>query len=351
MVRNTSTSAPSARATTASTWPGPAASTMEASTSPGWAAPVCPTVVVRSSARAPSLTPSLRASALAARPCMPVTATWSTWSALTPAAFSAGLPRLGAERDVAGLAEALLPHPGPAVAGGAPPVEELVADRGPPEVLGQHRASGPVVPDQDGGGAVPARHLVGRGGQAVAQVGQDDQGRSRARGGQGGAQGTGPGPERTAEVEGGHPGRLAQGGVDGGGVGLVQVGRGGGGEPDGVGSGCGDGPQGQAGRLHPHGGGVLVVGGHRSGPLAAAGPEHLGHGRALQAPIGDVPGDADDASHLFGGPFGSGGRWPRRPPTGPGVRGGSGGPRTGPATGGVRAGAEGDAGLGCALIL
>ena len=218
------------------------------------------------------------------------------------------LPRLGPQRDVAGLAEALLPHPGPAVAGGAPPVEELVADRGPPEILGHHRCARPVVPDQDGGGTVPAGHLVGRGGEAVAQVGQDDQGGSRAGGRQGGAQGPGPRPQRTAEVEGGHPGRLAQGGVDGGGVGLVQVGRGGGGEPDGVGSGGGDGPEGQAGRLHPHGGGVLVVRGHRAGPPASARPEQLGHRRALQAPVGDVAGDADDASHLCAVPFDSGGR-------------------------------------------
>ncbi len=89
MVRNTSTSAPSARATTASTWPGPDRSSIEASTRPGWAAPTCPTVEPRSSATAPSRTPSLRARALTARACMPVTATWSTWSALTPAAFSA----------------------------------------------------------------------------------------------------------------------------------------------------------------------------------------------------------------------------------------------------------------------
>ncbi len=43
----------------------------------------------RSSASAPSRTPSLRARALTARACMPVTATRSTWSAVSPAAFRA----------------------------------------------------------------------------------------------------------------------------------------------------------------------------------------------------------------------------------------------------------------------
>ena len=104
----------------------------------------------------------------------------------------------------------------------------------PPEVLGDHRGARAVVPDDHRGGTVAAGGLVGRRGQAVAEVGQDHQRGAGARGGQAGPQGTDPGPEGPAEVEGADLGGLAQGGVDGGGVGLVEIGRGGGGEPDGA---------------------------------------------------------------------------------------------------------------------
>ena len=92
--------------------------------------------------------------------------------------LQACLPGIGAERDVAGLAEAFLPCPGPAVAGGPPPVEELVAQRGASQVFGDDRGARPVVPDDNGGGGVTPCGLIGRSGKAVAQVRHHHQGRA-----------------------------------------------------------------------------------------------------------------------------------------------------------------------------
>ncbi len=111
---------------------------------------------------------------------------------------------------------------------------------------------------------------------------------------EGGAQGADSRAEGASEVEGGHLGRLAERGVDAGRVGLVQVGRGGGRQPDGARGNGRDGPHGQACRLDPHGGRVLVVGGHRSAALAAASAEDTGHLGPLEPTVGHVPGDADD---------------------------------------------------------
>ena len=197
MVRKTSTSAPSASDTTATTSSGGGLLEHRGQHQAGVGGPglahrgrqvVGQRAVAHARARAPT--------ALAARPCMPVTATRSTSSAVTPAAFSAGLPGLGAERDVAGLAEALLPRPRPAVAGRAPAVEELVADRGPAQELGDHRGARAVVADQHGGGAVAPGGLVGRRGQPVAQVGHHHQ---RGAGARRRARCAGrPGPDRRA---------------------------------------------------------------------------------------------------------------------------------------------------------
>ena len=278
---------------------------MEASTRPGWAVPAWPTVVVRSSTSTPSASPSERASALTARPCMPVTATRSTCSAARPDGLQGRLPRLGSEGDVPGLAEPLLPHLGPLVTRRPPPVEELVGHRGPAQVLGHHPGARGVVADHDGGGAVTPGRFVGRGGEAVTSVGQHHQGRPGARGRQAGAQRPHARSQRPTEVEGGDMARLAQGGVDGGGVGLVQVGRGW--------------PWRTRGRRAPPPGRTGGPGGppprpwwwcpRRRRPPTGSPCRHpsrrAGHGRPLQAAIGDVPGDADDASHLSCGPFGS----------------------------------------------
>ena len=297
MVRNTSTSAPSARDTTATTSPGADCSSSEARTSPAWAAPVWPTVVDRSSASAPSRTPSLRPRALAARPCMPVTTTRSTSSAVTPAAFRPDCQASVPERHVAGLAEPLLPRPGAPVARRPPAVEELVGDRRPAQVLGDHGRARRVVADQDGGGAVApgrprrptwagrragrtpppgwcrTRRRRGRcAGRRAPSAGRRRSRRPpprragagrRARWRRWSCRGRPAWPWRTTGRRGAAAGRRAQG---------------------------------PAGGLDAHGRGVLVVGGHRSGALAPAGPEHRGDLGPLQAPVGDVAGDADDAS-------------------------------------------------------
>ena len=84
--------------------------------------------------------------------------------------------------------------------------------------------------------------------------------------------------------------------MDGGGVGLLQIGGIGGGEPQRPGLGI-NGAQGQAGGLNAHGGGVLVVGSHRSGSPAATSAHDRGDGRAVQAAVRHVTPEADDASH------------------------------------------------------
>ena len=59
-------------------------------------------------------TPSLRASALTARPCMPVTATRSTWSAVSAGRLEGRLPGLGARAGRSGSRRTAPPTPGTA---------------------------------------------------------------------------------------------------------------------------------------------------------------------------------------------------------------------------------------------
>ena len=56
-------------------------------------------------------------------------------------------------------------------------------------------------------------------------------------------------------------------------------------------------PQGQAGRLDPHGRGVLVVGGHGPRPPAAPGAEEEVTPWRAQPPVGDVAGGRGDSTH------------------------------------------------------
>ena len=225
MVRKTSTSAPSARATTASTWPGPDRSSMEASTRPGWAAPVWPTVSPDRRPAPRRRTPSLRARALTARPCMPVTATWSTWSALSPAVFRAdshASAPSGTYRVSPNRSSQTLERRSPAVRHRsrnsslteAPPRYSAIT--GVPGASSPTRTAAAPSPPADSSAD------VGRPSRRSARTTSVVPG---AGGGQARPQGAGPRPEGAAEVEGGHVGGLAQGGVDGGGVGLVQVGR------------------------------------------------------------------------------------------------------------------------------
>ena len=204
---------------------------------------------------------------------------------------------LGTERDVAGLAELLLPLLGAHVAGRAPAVEELVGGGAGTDQLGDHRPVG-VVAHQQGGGGVATGGLVGTAGQAGADVGGDHQG-GRATG-EGGAQGGYARTDGAAEVRSDHVAREAQGGVDRGGVGLVDIRRGHRGEPQRAGAGAGH-PQGASCRLHPEGGGVLVVGRDRARALAAARAGHRGDGAAVESTVGQVGPVADDPSHGFRG--------------------------------------------------
>ena len=110
VVRNNSTSAPSASTTSAITWPGSAVSSAFVSSSAACAVPVLPTVAARSSAIAAFDAPRRPAMPRTARACMPVTISLSTWSGLSSAAFERGVPRLLGQRRVLDLAEALFPR-------------------------------------------------------------------------------------------------------------------------------------------------------------------------------------------------------------------------------------------------
>ena len=300
VVRSTSTSAPSARWTSATTSPGAARSSIAASTSPGWAAPVCPTVEDRSSASASGAVPSLPARALAARPCM------------------------RGHRDVADVVGRRRPPPSgpgrtPRARGGrsgsrrnAPPTpwnvgrpgarhrstNSSVADA-PPRYSAITGAPGPSSPTSKAAAPSPPADSSAAAGQAVALVGQHDERGPRAAAAPARAAARAPMPERSAPPKSraatsrGEP----KGGVHRGRVGLVQVGRGGGGEPERRRGGRRGRAQGQAGRLDPHGGGVLVVRGDRPGALAPAGAQERGDLRPLEAPVGDIARGAQDPSH------------------------------------------------------
>ena len=219
------------------------------------------------------------------------------------------LEGLRPERHVAGLPESLLPHPRPALARGAPAVEELVARRRAPEVLGEDRSARLVLAHHDRGRRVTAGRLVGRGRQAVAEIRARQKGRpaplersdERAH----------PRAKRAAEVERPHASVEAEGGVDRGGIGLVEVGGRGRREPEPRGAGAGHRPEREARGLDAHGRGVLVVRGHAPAALATAAAEEPGDRGALEASVGHVARDAHDASHgvtLLSAHSGSAGR-------------------------------------------
>ena len=268
---------------------------MVASRRPAWAVAVLPTVALRSSTtwtppRALAMRPAARAFWL-------WTATLLTASAVQRRSLEGGLPGLAAEVGVDGLAEAVLPRAGVAVARAPPTLGELVGDRGAAQVLGDHVA----LADEGGRGAVAARGLLGTGRPAGAQVGADhERGPARV---ERGAQGADAGPDGAAGVHGQRAGIQPECGVDRRGVGLVQVGGGRRGEPQTVGRGAGSAPERQPTGLDGHGRRVLVVGGHGAGALAPALAQHAPDVAPLEAVVGDVARHADQSSHGFGGYF------------------------------------------------
>ena len=184
------------------------------------------------------------------------------------------------------LAEALLPLPGRGLARDAPAVEELRRRR----CSGQRLADDAVLAEHEGSGAVTAVTLVGPAGQAGAHVGQHHEG---VTGLCPESHGAGTRTHGAAHVVGRHLFGQAEGGVDSGGVGLVQVGRVGGGEEHLVEVRLGDG----SGRLHPHRGGVLVVGRHGPGALAAEAAEGFADAGPFEAEERDVCVVRSDAGH------------------------------------------------------
>ena len=69
--------------------------------------------------------------------------------------------RVEAEGEVAGLAEPLLPHLGPALARGPPAVQELVGGRGAPQIARHDGGAGAVLAHHQRGGGVAPGRLVG----------------------------------------------------------------------------------------------------------------------------------------------------------------------------------------------
>nr|WP_291822489.1 hypothetical protein [Candidatus Microthrix sp.] len=126
------------------------------------------------------------------------------------------------------LAEALLPGPGVGLVGQAPAIEKLARGAGRAEKLAQQRPVG-LVAEQHRSAGVAAVGLVGRAGQAGADVGGGHQHPLGAAGG--GDERADAGAGGAAEVECGNRLVESQRGVDHPGVGLLQVGRLGRGEP------------------------------------------------------------------------------------------------------------------------
>ena len=197
-----------------------------------------------------------------------------------------------AQGQIAVLAEALLPQFRDPVTRGAPAVGELVRGRGGSHELGQH--PGPL-PDEDGGAGVTADGLVAARGQAVALVGGDDQ--SGAATAERGEERADARAQRTTEVVGADLAGETEGRRHCRGVGLVQIRRLGGGEPQGVGGLPRCRTQRQPGGLDPERGGVLVVGGHRPRPLAAAAAHEGRDVDPGEPPVGHVARRTQDASH------------------------------------------------------
>ncbi len=209
-----------------------------------------------------------------------------------PGGLQRRLPGGLAGGEVAAFAEALLPEVRRHLARSAPAVDELVGASRRAHQLGEE-VTVVAGTDQEGGGAVAPCRLVRPPRPPDADVAaQHERGR---RGAQRQLERPQGGAARPVEVVGADLGGEAQSGVDGGGVGAIGVRRGGGGEQDGTGGDASGLPQGQPPRLHRHGRGVLVVGGHRSGAPPSAAPRdrrYLGPG---QPPVGKVGGVSEDA--------------------------------------------------------
>ena len=91
-------------------------------------------------------------------------------------------PRLVAQRQVLGLAKALLPLLGAGITGRAPPLDELFGGTGRTDQLGDHTViltDTVTVADDHGRRRVPAAGLVATTGQAGPEVGGDDEGGAR----------------------------------------------------------------------------------------------------------------------------------------------------------------------------
>ena len=241
-----------------------------------------------------------------ARACRPTTATWSTSAATTPAVLRASAQACVDQGDVDLLAEPLLPHLGVGLARRPPPVEELGRRAGVGHPLGRDRVV--RAAEDEGDGAVTAVALLGPPGQPGPQVGQHGHGPVVAGDGPGRPQGPDRGPHRADHVVGAGPGGQFERAVDGRGVGLVQVGRRRGGEEQVLGRGALESGERPARRLHPHGGGVLVVGGDRPAAPPGRGAEAGADGAALEPPVREVDPPGDDAGRHRPGPrpFGGG---------------------------------------------
>ena len=166
VVRSTSASAPSASDSTTITCPGWARSSTSHSATAAWAAPRLPTDPERSGASDAVADAEPLGDGLD-RPHVEPAHNGVVDVALgQPRIFQRGRKGLAGQRHVELLAEALLPDVRVRLAGDAPAVQELVARRAPADHLG-HRAVGRA---DERGGAVTAVALLGRAGQAGAQV-------------------------------------------------------------------------------------------------------------------------------------------------------------------------------------
>ena len=226
---------------------------------------------------------------------VPAMATWSTWSAASPAVFSASSHAACAERARSGSRRSAPPTPS---SGRRPGVRQRSRNSSvaqPPPRSSASSGPSPSSPTSERGGAVAAGGLVGAAGQAGAEVG------ARPRGGRRrplSAARSAPTAERTDAD-----------GVEGADVGGRAAGRRGprwrwscrrrpaptvenhervrGRRPA-------RGRSARAGRLDAHRGGVLVVAGDGAGALAAAAAGHRGDRAAVEPPVGQVRGGADD---------------------------------------------------------
>ena len=199
VVRNKSTSAPSASTTSAMTWPGSADSSALVSRSAGARCRCCR----RSPRGRRRLPPSTRRAGPRCRArlaCMPVTIRRSTWSGESSAAFSAAFHACSTSGAYF-TSPKRSSHARERREPGAPALDELLGGRCAPEILGDDRAVG-VGADEDRGRAVAALRLVGARREAAAHVGRDREDAAVAV--ERGAQRADARAQRAAEVERAH---------------------------------------------------------------------------------------------------------------------------------------------------